>query len=90
MWYESAAQIDDWFYYGDLLQIGFENKVQVLEAIKLREDLGNEFQGKNFTLVLEVEVVEGNTEAIGDFESWWLAPEEWLDLMGITIDDLNN
>jgi hypothetical protein len=94
MWYKQditsidGMQIDEWFYYGDLLQTGSENEVQILEALKLKEDLGNEYQGKNFTLVLEVEVVEGNVEAIDYFEEWWLAPEEWLELMGITIDDL--
>lgn len=79
--------IDDWYYYGGLLETGEENKIQIINKLTLRTDLDNYYQGKEFTLVLRIEAIQGVEEAVRDFEEWWLAPEEWFNFMGINPYD---
>jgi hypothetical protein len=88
LWYslldENGAEldIDDWYYYGGSLPTGQENKIQIINALTIRTDLGNFFQGKNFTLILRIEAIQGSREAATEiFESWWLAPDEWREHM---------
>ena len=75
--------VDDWFYYGGYLETGVEHKIQILESLMLSTDLDNKYQGQEFTLVLAIEAIEGNLEALGDFEEWYEAvvPADWLAYM---------
>jgi|LGVF01.2.fsa_nt_gb hypothetical protein len=67
--------VDEWAYYGYYLD-AYET-VQILDALTIKEQLGNEYQNQSFRLVLTVETIEGNVSAIEDFEGWYYAPEEW-------------
>jgi hypothetical protein len=75
-------ELDDWYYYGGLLPVGEDYKIQIINALTIRTDLENEFQGKDFTIILQIEAIEGSEEAATEiFEEWWLAPEEWYEHM---------
>jgi len=75
--------VDDWFYYGGYLETGIENTLQVIQSLTLRTDLENKFQGHEFTLVLEIESIQGDLAALNDFEEWYeaIVPAEWLEYM---------
>ena len=75
--------VDDWFYYGGYLETGIENTLQVIQSLTLRTDLENKFQGHEFTLVIEIESIQGDLAALNDFEEWYeaIVPAEWLEYM---------
>jgi len=80
VWFEGVGA-DDWYYYGGSVPTGVENRVQIIDNIILRTDLGNYFQGKSFSIVFEVQGIEGREEAVEGFSEWWLAPEQWYNYM---------
>jgi len=79
-WFEGVGA-DDWYYYGGAVPTGIENRLQIIDNIVLRTDLGNYFQGKDFSIVYEVQGIQGVEEAVEGFSDWWLAPEEWYNYM---------
>jgi|AntRauTorcE11897_2_1112592.scaffolds.fasta_scaffold00095_30 hypothetical protein len=87
-WYElkdeagGTVYIDDWYYYGAFLEPGEENKIQILESLTLRTGVDSRYQGNDFTLVLAIETLEADMDALNSIESWyWVAPSAWVSYM---------
>ncbi|MGD9901662.1 MAG: hypothetical protein AB7S44_03925 [Spirochaetales bacterium] len=70
---------DSWAYYAGYLNSN--ETVQVLTALTFSSTLvTNYYQGKHFVLYLEIEAIEGDVQAIQDFEDWFLlAPQDWIE-----------